>query len=229
MWVRIEARLLDAQRNPTKEVCLADISLGNGNLPSQCGSGDLASPQQDLPYCDASNIAADPHFQGVQLADSTIDLAPGASQPPGKCDPWLASWQKILTDGPPPPAGKVRHEVAYQSIQANIVATRHRVFLDTAMQPMAPPNVDANDVFAPEQFPPLRYDFRLADKQAGYRLKPGDTVRITATLEFRHFPPYFIRNLGEQSPYPDGITPDQLIRNLRVVDMADDSVEARIR
>jgi Cytochrome c554 and c-prime len=229
MWVRIEAQLLDAQGNPTKEVCLADLSLGQGTLPSLCDSGRLASAQQDLPYCDASRIVADPQFQGAKLADSTIALAPGAAQPPGKCDPWLASWQKILTDGPPPPQGKIRHEVAFQSLLANIVATRHRLFLDTAMQPMAPPNFAGNDVLAPEEFPPLRYDFRLADKKAGYRLKPGDTVRITATLEFRHIPPYFIRNLGQAEPYPDGVTAAGLIRNLRVVPMANDSIDTKIK
>ena len=72
---------------------------------------------------------------------------PGAAQPIGKCDPWLASWQKILTDGPPTAASQVRHEVAYQSKLADIVRPRGtRIAGDTVkMMPMGPPGFPGVD------------------------------------------------------------------------------------
>ncbi len=212
-----------------KEVCLADVPVGNGALPAGCDSGHIASAQEDMPYCDESQLSADLRFAGATLSDSAIQLAPGAAQPPGKCDPWLSSWQKILTDGPPPAPGDIRHEVTFQSLLANIVATRHRVVQDLAMKPMGPPNFKGNDVLTGDTFDNLPYDFLLADKKAGYRLKPGDKVRITATLLFRHLPPYFIRNLGRDGRYPAGITASELIGKLRVVNMAHDTVTVRIK
>src|SRR5205823_8738935 len=108
-------------------------------LSAQCSSGHLASPGQDLPYCDPIQLARD--FSGFASADTSIQLAPGATQPEGRCDPWLASWQKVLTDGPPPKGNAIRHEVAYQALLPNIVAVRHRVFDQTARAPMGGPGL----------------------------------------------------------------------------------------
>ncbi|MFL5799194.1 MAG: multiheme c-type cytochrome [Actinomycetota bacterium] len=229
MWLEIKAETVDADGNATGPVCLADAPAGTGTLAARCSSGTVTATQ-DLPYCDPSVIAADTkRFGGFVSADAQIHLAPGAASPPGKCDPWLASWQKILTDGPAPRKGQIRHEVAYQSKLADIVRTRHRVFDNLAMAPMGPPGFkgrpDPKDrtkfLIQPDRFPAppsdgIRYDFRLTDAN-GNRLTPGTQVKITATLNFRHLPPYFIRSLANF--YPPGVTAQGLISNLRIVDM----------
>jgi hypothetical protein len=226
MWVGIRADVLDASGTPVRQVCLADVTPlgGKGTLKSPCSSGEI-QPTQDLDYCDPSAIAADKKdFGNFQSGDAQIHLAPGAAQPPGTCDPWLASWQKILTDGPAPKPGEIRHEVAYQSKLADIVRTRHRVFDNLNMQPMGPPGFPGikdpknpkNFVELPAQFPAIRYDFQLKDAN-GKALPSGTKVRITATLDFRHLSPYFIRSLS--GFYPPGITPEGLIKDLRIVNM----------
>ncbi len=226
MWVAIRADVVDANGKPVRQVCLADVTPlgGTGTLASPCSSGEV-KPTQDLDYCDASVIAADQKdFGDFQSADAQIHLAPGAAQPPGRCDPWLASWQKILTDGPAPKPGQTRQEVAYQSKLADIVRTRHRVFDNLNMQPMGPPGFPGikdpknskSFVELPAQFPAIRYDFLLQDA-GGKPLPEGTRVKITATLDFRHLPPYFIRSLS--GFYPPGITPDGLISGLRIVNM----------
>ena len=224
MWVEVKAEAVDADGNPTGQVCLADVTAGDGTLVAPCSSGTITATQ-DLPYCDPSAIAADTKdFAGFVSGDAQVQLAPGAARPPGKCDPWLASWQKILTDGPAPRKGQIRHEVAFQSKLADIVRTRHRVFENLLMAPMGPPGFkgrrDPKDktkfIIQPSDFAPIRYDFQLTDAD-GNKLKPGTQVKVTATLHFRHLPPYFIRALADF--YPPDVTAQGLISNLRIVDM----------
>jgi hypothetical protein len=236
MWVRIDADVVDANDQPTgRKVCLAGFTFGTQKaIPGVCSSGDVA-PGEDLPYCDASVIAADKKdFPNFVSDDRQIQLAPGAAKGIADCDPWLASWQKILTDGPKPGKGETRHEVAYQSKLADIVRVRHRIVDDVAMAPMGPPGFrgkrDPNNqkkfLVLPDRFAPITYDFRDVD-QGNKRLKAGERVRVTATLLFRHLPPYFIRNLSDF--YPPGITADGLISNLRIVEMtAPQSATVRI-
>jgi mono/diheme cytochrome c family protein len=221
MWLEVGAAVVGGP-DAGRRVCLANVTFGGKAkaLASPCASGHIDSPGQDLPYCDPIQLARD--FSGFTSVDTSIRLAPGATQPEGRCDPWLASWQKILTDGPPPPRNRVRHEVAYQSLLPNIVATRHRVFDQTAMTPMGVPGStgDARKRIPGAAFTPLKYDFKLEG------LKVGDRVRVTATLHFRHLPPYFIQALSRF--LPPGVTAAGLIGDLRVVDMATASRTAAI-
>jgi len=225
MWLEVAANQVNADGSVGDPVCLANVRFGRKVLSSQCASGHIDSPQQDLPYCDVVQLARD--FKAFRSDDATIQLAPGASQPAGSCDPWLASWQKILTDGPPD-GNKLRHEVAYQSLLPDIVANRHRVFDQIAMAPIGPPGYpgrpDPDDpkklIEQPGTFPDIPYLFQLGD------LQQGQQVVVTATLHFRHLPPYFIRSLSEF--YPPGVTADGLLAALRVVDMASGQATARI-
>jgi hypothetical protein len=223
MWLEVKAEVVNVDGHPQAQVCLANVTpnQGRGTLQAPCSSGTVTA-DQDLAYCDPSAIAADrKRFGNFVNDDVQIHLAPGAAQPPGKCDPWLSSWQKILTDGPKPGKGETRQEVAYQTLDADIVRVRHRVFDNTTMGPMGPPGFpgkeqDGRVVVASDTSPKLRYDFQLQDEN-GDPLRRGTQVRVFATLHFRHLPPYFIRAL--QDFYPPGITADGLIANLRIVDM----------
>jgi hypothetical protein len=216
MWLEIKATATEP--NGTKvPVCLKSF----GKLAAPCASGDIG-PTAELPYCQAADVAK--LFPDATFSDAQIELAPGATAPIGKCDPWLASWQKILTDGPAPKKGQIRHEVAFQSKLADIVRTRHRIVNDQAMAPMGPPGFkgkrDPKDnkkfLILPDKFPPVPYDFVLRDSN-GKPLPKGTVVSVVATLRFRHLPPYFIKALD--GFYPPGVTADGLIKNLRIVDM----------
>ncbi|HXJ66936.1 MAG TPA: multiheme c-type cytochrome, partial [Actinomycetota bacterium] len=217
MWLQVQAQATEP--NGTKvPVCLASFSKG---LTSPCVSGDIGATD-DLAYCQAGDVAK--LFPDAKFSDAQIVLAPGATKPIGKCDPWLASWQKILTDGPAPKPGQIRHEVAYQTAVADIVRTRHRIADDLPMGPMGPPGFPGlpdpkhkgQFLVPPGEFVPIPYDFVLEDAN-GKPLPKGTKITVTATLRFRHLSPYFIRSLKDY--YPDNLTPDELISNLRIVDM----------
>jgi len=210
MWLEVSAKDLTTGQ----AVCLAKVRLSNGGplLATPCSSGHIGSPQADLPYCQPRQLEKfDPN---ATVGNDDIVRAPGATVSPGKCDPYLASWQKILTDRPKAAASvnKPRPEVQYQTKVADIVAIRDRVFGNTPMIPMDAPGVrpDAKlkRVGDTESFP---YVFALGGSSK------GDDIQVTATLHFRHVSPYFLRSLG--GFYPPGINPGDLIKNLTVVDM----------
>jgi hypothetical protein len=52
-------------------------------------------------------------------------------------------------------------------------------------------------------------------------------VKVTFALHLRHLPPYFIRELGDNPGYPDGLTADQLLGQMVVSTAAADSVTSR--
>ncbi len=234
MWVEISAEVVDENDQPTgRKVCLAGFTFGTQRaIPGLCESGNVAATE-DLPYCDASVVAADKKdFPTFQNDDVRIHLAPGAAKGVDQCDPWLASWQKILTDGPNPGKGETRQEVAYQNLVPDIVRVRHRIVDNLAMAPMGPPGFPASPAdqkkfpaVKPAQFPDLSYIFRLFDED-GTQLQRGDRIKFTATLRFRHLPPYFIRALSDY--FPPSVTAEELVQNLRIVDMASASTVVTI-
>jgi hypothetical protein len=217
MWVEIKAEGVEPN-GTTVPVCLVSFKKG---LTSPCSSGDVGATA-NLPYCEPGDVAKLGLFKSV--SDAQIVLAPGASQPIGKCDPWLASWQKILTDGPAPKKGQIRHEEAYQTALPDIVRTRHRIADDLPMAPMGPPGFKGlkdpknpgKFLVLPGKFAPIPYVFLLQDAN-GKRLPKGTKVTVTSTLRFRHIPPYFIQNLA--GFYSGNLKPADLIANLRIVDM----------
>jgi hypothetical protein len=138
--------------------------------------------------------------------DELVKLDPLSVAPLSQCDPYLANFQKILTDGDIDGNGEFE-EVPYQSLLADIVKTRVRVF---DQQPMDALNntILVND--EPRDSATYEYIFNLA----GFE---GETVTITAVMHFRHLPPYFIRALDGR--YPDGITASDLLDNMVVTDI----------
>src|SRR5207237_3659915 len=69
------------------------------------------------------------------LKDHDVVFDKGGSLPVGQCDPWLANFQKILTDGGTEQPGTF-HEVAYQTLLPDIVKLRTRVATQQVMAPL---------------------------------------------------------------------------------------------
>ena len=73
----------------------------------------------------------------LDLPDQDIEFAPGGSFAPEECDPWLANFQKILTDGDPDGDG-VRQEVPYQPLLPDAVKTRAQLVSFIEMNELQP-------------------------------------------------------------------------------------------
>lgn len=206
MWLEVRATNLTTGQ----PLCLAGVVFSDGGqeLAAQCASGVIENDREDLRYCDPNQIAnqVDPNFVHDNLG---IQLAPGASRPPGECDPWLASWQKILTDGPP---GQRSVEVAFQSLEPDIVANRARIFDNLVMAALQEPGLQGDSLTVP-------YQFFVGDIA-------GSNIEIEVRLRFRHASAYFLRALD--GLYPNGLTANDLIQNLTVVDMLAEPARAQI-
>ena len=192
-------------------------------MQPQCSSGHVASPRDDLPYCSPRQLEQfDP---GTTLGNDNVVFT--KTFPPGQCDPYMASWQKILTDRPQVDATQASpsHEVAFQTKAADIVAVRVRISDQQKMIPMDVPGARktpqrGNIIRFPAgdtEFMP--YTFKLTPAQKGHQ------IEVTAILHFRHTEPYFIRALSDF--YPPGITAQGLLRNLTVVDMKTATAKAK--
>jgi hypothetical protein len=194
-WLEVSATTQDG-----RAICLAPVQAGSVRIVSPCASGKIDSDQQDLAWCDPTQVPGDPNG----------DVRLTRPAPIGQCDPWLTSFQKILTDGDPTHSGVFR-EVAYQSLQPGIVRAEARVADGTLVQPIA---AGASAKF--------EYDFDLSG------VPKGSSAVVTASLRFRHLPPYFIRALANY--YPAGLTPRMLLQNLVVTDVISaSSPPARVR
>src|SRR5262249_54554685 len=116
-WLEVSAT--DSEGN---EVCLQNPFEAQG-VTSPCASGVVKDRGDLLPQCDPQSVA---DTLGQPLADvANGDLKFAAAQPVGQCDPWLANFQKILTDGDPTNSGTFT-EVPYQSFLPDIVKVRER-------------------------------------------------------------------------------------------------------
>jgi hypothetical protein len=200
MWLEVSAQTASG-----RDVCLANVEVNGQTIKANCTSGSLDSPQDDLVTCDPLELAA----LGLKPSknDEKIQLDPGSVAPLSRCDPWLANFQKILTDGDLD-GDEVFTEVPYQSLLADIVKTRVRVSDQQAMDALNPTRI-VND--QPKGFASFEYIFNVSELQ-------GEDIIVTARLHFRHLPPYFIRALDGR--YPDGLTAEDLLGNLTTVNMA---------
>lgn len=210
----LEVRAFDSSGNA---VCLVDPIPG---VDSPCESGFVDRPDDLVPQCDPASVAG---VLGIPVADvpnGNIDFAEPV--PAEQCDPWLANFQKILTDGDPNGTG-VFTEVAYQSFLPDIVKTRQRMVDGLVMAPLQSVRlvedpatgelVDAMSLAIPYVF----------DTSA---LAPGEQLTVSATMHFRHLPPEFVRGLAEEQLLLDNVTesariddPDALTRNLTITDV----------
>jgi hypothetical protein len=203
MWLEVFAET----RSGT-QVCLADVDVNGQIIGATCASGRIVSPQAELKTCDPLALAE----IGLKPSknDELVKLNPLSVSPLSQCDPYLANFQKILTDGDIDGDGTFE-EVPYQSLLADIVKTRVRVF---DQQPMDALNntILVND--EPRDSATYEYIFDLT----GFE---GETFTVTAIMHFRHLPPYFIRALNGR--YPDNITASDLLDNMIVVDIDSDT------
>jgi hypothetical protein len=173
---------VSAQTRAGKEVCLAPVA----GIESPCASGKIDSPTENLATC----------RPGVNGANESVKFV--AAPPRTECDPWLANFQKILTDGDVDDDG-VFEEVPYQSLRAGIVKLRQRT---ADLQVM-------DDIPIGESVT-IQYVFDTT----GIRGR----VDVRAVMRLRHLPPYFVRALDDF--YEPGVTAEGLLENMTVVDIA---------
>lgn len=199
MWLEVYA-----ETSSGRKVCLADFEVNGVTIVADCASGQINSPQAELVTCDPLALAE----IGLKPSknDELVKLNPLAVAPLSGCDPYLTNFQKILSDGDINGDG-IFEEVAYQSLLADIVKTRVRTF---DQQPMDALNTTILINGEPRDSASYEYIFNLA----GFE---GQTVTVTAIMHFRHLPPYFIKALNDG--YPDGITANDLLANMTVVDI----------
>jgi hypothetical protein len=210
---------VSATTDSGREVCLVD-PLADAGIDSPCSSGVLADRSDVLPQCDPIDLARVLGTDRSQMPNGNIDFAEPV--PAAECDPWLANFQKILTDGDPDGDGVFR-EVAFQSFLADIVKLRQRVVDGTVMKPLQSVRLEPDPTtgeLAPADTANLVYLFDTAG------IDPGERITVTATMHFRHLPPEFIRSLAAEQRDLTNITPsarlddpDSLIENLVVTDI----------
>lgn len=200
------------------------IPTPNCSSGSPTGGGDWNSgnaPAQDLLTCDPREVANEfgarlaASGQGVNNADVVLSVA----QPLDDCDPWLTNFQKILTDGDPDRTGRFL-EVPYQSLLPDIVKLQTRVATQQVMVPLK--SFDNPDTENDDREVTFEYVFDTSGADVR-----NQKVKITFALHLRHLPPYFIRELGQDPGYPDGLTADALLSQMVVSTAATDSVTSK--
>lgn len=201
-WLEVTAETADGQ-----EVCLRDFGTG---AESACGSGQIDSQTEDLPQCDPVATAEALGLDPSEFTNSNVEFAFTAED----CDPWLANFQKILTDGDQDEDG-VFVEVPYQTFLGGIVQDRFRIADNLQMRAVNPTRLNADGEDQTELVIPYEFDTS--------QLAPGTEITVTATMHFRHLPPYFIRalaaaqdNAGDMPESARIDDPDDLIDNLVV-------------
>lgn len=208
-WLEVSAT--DSNGKP---VCLQPV----GNIKTQCASGVIDNPQQVLPQCDPNSVAKAEGSSVDKVPDGNIAFA--AALPADQCDPYLANFQKILTDGDPGATGTFK-EVTYQSFLPDIVKTRHRVVDNLAMAPLQPTRLvkDKDGNLVDGSAIEIPYEFDTSG------LKEGAKIKVSVTMHFRHLPPEFITGLAAEQqqltnvPKSAQIDPEQLLHNEVITDV----------
>lgn len=227
-WLEVSAEV------DGEPVCLAPaIFDGNGDplVNTPCGSGfadaegtEPVEGDAELRQCDtralAVSLGVDPDvarragglIEGTNIVLPNLDIdfagssADGFSAAfgPDECDPWLANFQKILTDGDPDGNG-VREEVPYQPLLPDAVKIRGQVATGQPMaelQPVRLRDEDGDGIPDPAAATAVRYVFEVPPG-----VDPADIV-VTARMRFRHLPPYFVRDLENRQEGFGDIVPD---------------------
>jgi len=198
------------------------IPTKNCSSGSPTGGGDWNdSPAEDLLTCDPRAVAQafGPQIEAAGLGVNIADVVLSVAQPLDDCDPWLTNFQKILTDGDPEGTGRFL-EVPYQSLLPDIVKLQTRVATQQLMIPLK--SFDNPDTPFDDREATFAYVFDTSKPEV-----LNQKVKITFALHLRHLPPYFIRELGEDPGYPEGLTSDQLLSQMVVSTAATDSVTSK--
>lgn len=228
-----------AETSAGEPVCLVPAFVDGAGAPvvnDPCGSGfgdaegtEPVEGATELRQCDVNAfLRATPEiFVGSGLpteaiADDDIFFAPGGAFPAGECDPWLANFQKILTDGDPDGDG-TRQEVPYQPLLPDAVKTRAQMASGLEMQELQPVRLrEVDGVLVAADSVAVPYVFDLSGG-----VDPADVV-VTARLRFRHLPPYFVRDLEARQErlgdgVPDGarIDADELLAHMVVSEVVE--------
>lgn len=208
-WLEVSAT--DSAGN---EVCLANVFAAEG-ITSPCTSGAVEDRGDLVPQCDPQSVADTLGIDLSQVPNGNIKFA--EPLPVGECDPWLANFQKILTDGDPNQTG-VFTEVAYQSFLPDIVKVRERMVDGLRMDALQSVRLNADG--QPQDSITIPYQFDTS------QLPAGDTITVKATMRFRHLPPEFIRGLAAAQEGLTNLTdeariddPQALIDNLVISDV----------
>ena len=165
---------------------------------------------------------------GIALPNLNIDFAGtdetdfAGSFGPDECDPWLANFQKILTDGNPD-GDNVREEVPYQPVLPDAVKIRGQVASNTQMAELQPVRLrEINGELVDASFVDVPYIFALPEG-----VDPTQVV-VTARLRFRHLPPYFIQDLenrqeqlGDEVPPGARLDADEMLTHMVVADLVE--------
>jgi cytochrome c554/c'-like protein len=202
-WLEVSATTSDGE-----PVCLTPIDpvakLPDPNgIPSPCSSGTIAKASEDLKPCDPIEVAD--RFGTV--LNATVQIA--TPSPLEDCDPWLANFQKILTDGDPDADGTFV-EVPYQSLQPDIVKNQIRVADQLPMVALKPYDDKVNTPGVDDRERTLVYLFDVSDVR-------GQQVTVNVVMHLRHLPPYFLRALD--GFYPNGLTAKILLQQMVVSDI----------
>ena len=112
-WLEVSAT--DSDGN---EVCLVNLFAGEG-VASPCSSGAVADRGDLVPQCDPQSVADTLGRRPVRRCP-TANIKFAEPLPVGECDPWLANFQKILTDGDPNETG------TFTEVRLPVVPARHR-------------------------------------------------------------------------------------------------------
>lgn len=209
-WLEVTAT--DSAGN---EVCVLNVFAAEG-VAAPCGSGVVADRGDVVPQCDPQSVADTTGADLSTVPNGNIKFT--EPLPVGQCDPWLASFQKILTDGDPTGSGTFT-EVAYQSFLPDIVKLRQRMVDGLVMAPLQPTRLN-NDTHEPQNSITIPYVFDTS------QLDAGDDITVQAKMRFRHLPPEFITSLANEQQGLTNITdaarindPQALINNLVITDV----------
>jgi hypothetical protein len=200
-------------------VCLSvPFVNSDGSVPvsTPCASGLVGnqkagkdpSPEdtdENLRQCDPTAVldslngavASGGKGKDVTIPNTNIKFSDGATVGNDKCDPWLTNFQKILTDGDPNQTG-TKTEVPWQSFVPNLVQLRGRVADGTIVKDLQPVRlaVAADGKTSEQETGTYNYMFFVPDSLIAQGISPDD-IQITATMRFRHLPPYFVTGLSQ--------------------------------
>ncbi|MEY2431812.1 MAG: hypothetical protein QOC92_1537 [Acidimicrobiaceae bacterium] len=210
--VCLSTPFVDAQGNvPVATPCASGVLGADSNakpdaIVKKANDGPSSDDVQlDLHQCDPGEVAtalgldveAMKKNKGKDAATGitlqNLDVKFTTPFPNNNCDPWLANFQKILTNGDPDQIG-TKDEVAFQAFVPNLVQIRGRVATGQLMKDLQPVRLDATTLER-QDTGTFGYTFFVPDN---LNVKSADDIVVSATMRVRHLPPYFVTGLATE-------------------------------